>query len=130
MSWIIGEYIRQLPYIKEKADINSDAYNNVIMIEKTLKEMKECGVLSEMENNVIWAVSAGYSYSEIARILGIHRLTVSEIFKKVTDRISYILGGELTDTAFISKIHSIELLSDKEISDLFRKGIIKARSES
>ena len=99
------------------------------MIEKTLEDMKERGILSELEDNVIWVVSAGYSYSGVGRLLSIHRLTVSEIFKKVTDRISYILGGELTDTAFISRIPAAELLSEKEISALFRKGIIKAKSD-
>lgn len=128
MSWIIGEYIRQLPYIKERADINSETYNNAIMIEKTLDDMLKRGLITQEENDVIWSVSAGYSYSEIARLLGIHRLTVSHIFKQVTDRISYILGGELTDIAFIERIQTIEPLSEKDISRLFRRGIIKAKN--
>ena len=127
MSWIIGEYLRQLPYIKERADINSDTYNNAIMIEKTLDDMLEKELITQQESDVIWSVSAGYSYSEIARLLNIHRLTVSQIFKDVTDRISYILGGELTDSAFIEKIQTIEALSEKDISKLFRRGIIKAK---
>jgi len=127
MSWIIGEYLRQLPYIKERADINSDTYNNAIMIEKTLDDMLKNELITQQENDVIWSVIAGYSYSEIARLLSIHRLTVSQIFKDVTDRISYILGGELTDSAFIEKIQTIEALSEEDISKLFRRGIIKAK---
>jgi len=126
MSWIIGEYIRQLPYIKEKADVNSDSYNNAIMIEMVIEKMAKDGLLSEQENNIMWAVSAGYSYSEIGRLLGLHRLTVSQIFKTVTDRISYIIGGELTDEAFIERIQDIEPLNKDDISIRFRKGISKA----
>lgn len=126
MSWIIGEYIRQLPYLKERADINSDSYNNAIMIEMVIEKMIKDNLLSEKENNIIWSVSAGYSYSEIARILSIHRLTVSQIFKNVTDRISYIIGGELTDEAFIERIQGVEPLSEDDISVRFRKGIAKA----
>jgi DNA-binding CsgD family transcriptional regulator len=126
MSWIIGEYIRQYAYLKERADINSDSYNNAIMIEMVIEKMIEDNLLSKQENDIIWTVSAGYSYSEIARILGLHRLTVSQIFKNVTDRISYIIGGELTDEAFIERIQGIEPLSEDDISIRFRKGITKA----
>ncbi len=126
MSWIIGEYIRQLPYIKERADVNSDSYNNAIMIEMVIEKMAKDGLLSEQESNIMWAVSAGYSYSEIGRLLGLHRLTVSQIFKTVTDRISYIIGGELTDEAFIERIQDIEPLNKDDISIRFRKGISKA----
>ena len=129
MSWIIGEYIRQLPYIKERADINSDTYNHAIIIEQTLDNMLKQELISQQESDVIWSVSAGYSYSEIARLLGIHRLTVSEIFKQVTDRISFILGGELTDVAFIERIQGSERLSEKDISAMFRRGIVKAKEK-
>lgn len=129
MSWIVGEYIRQLHFIKERGNINSDVYNNVIMIEKTLDDMLKNDIITQRENDVVWAVSAGYSYSEIARILSIHRLTVSQIFKDVTDRISFILGGELTDSAFLERIGSIEPLSEEDMGKMFRKGIARINKE-
>jgi len=129
MSWIVGEYIRQLHFIKERGNINSDAYNNVIMIEKTLDDMLKNDIITQRESDVVWAVSAGYSYSEVARILSIHRLTVSQIFKDVTDRISFILGGELTDSAFLERIGSIEPLSEEDMGKMFRKGIARINKE-
>jgi len=129
MSWIVGEYIRQLHFIKERGNINSDVYNNVIMIEMTLDDMLKNDIITQRENDVVWAVSAGYSYSEIARILSIHRLTVSQIFKDVTDRISFILGGELTDSAFLERIGSIEPLSEEDMGKMFRKGIARINKE-
>ena len=68
MSWIVGEYIRQLHYIKERGHINSDAYNNAIMIEKTLEDMLKNDTITQRESDVVWSVSAGYSYSEIGAI--------------------------------------------------------------
>lgn len=128
MSWIIGEYIRQLSYIKEAANIDSDEYNNAIIIEKVMKDMLESGLINQMENDVIWAVSAGYSYSEISRMLGIHRLTASDIFKKVTDRISYILGGEFTDSAFIERIQTVENIKEDNLTALIRRGIVETKN--
>jgi len=129
MSWIVGEYIRQLPYIKERGNIDSDTYNNAIMIEKTLEDLLKNGNITERESDVVWAVSAGYSYSEIARMLGLHRLTVSEIFKSITDRISFILGGELTDGAFLERIETIEPIAEEDMGSLFRKGIARINKD-
>ena len=125
MSWIIGEYIRQIPYIKESAEIDSDVYNNAIMIEKTINDLVEKDIISQKESDVIWAVSAGYSYSEIARMLNMHRLTISQIFKDVTDRVSFILGGELTDSAFLERLGTIEPISEQEMEKLFRSGLAR-----
>lgn len=125
MSWIIGEYIRQIHFIKERGNINSNSYNNAIIIEKTMDDMVKNNTITQRESDVVWSVSAGYSYSEIARVLGIHRLTVSQIFKDVTDRISFILGGELTDSAFLERIGKIEPLSEEDMEKMFRKGIAR-----
>jgi hypothetical protein len=95
------------------------------MIEKTLEDMLKNDTITQRESDVVWSVSAGYSYSEIARMLGIHRLTVSQIFKDVTDRISFILGGELTDGAFLERIETIEPLSEEDMGKMFRKGIAR-----
>lgn len=127
MSWIVGEYIRQMPYIKEQADINSSTFNNVLFIERAIQNMEKEGLLTERELNILSAVSYGYSYSEIARLLGLHRLTVSAIFKATTDRISYILGGDFTDTAFIEKIKTIDPTVSNNISKLFRQGAVKKK---
>lgn len=129
MSWIVGEYIRQLHYIKERGNINSDVYNNALMIEKTLEDMLENKNITQRESDVVWAVSAGYSYSEIARMLSLHRLTVSQIFKDVTDRISFILGGELTDGAFLERIENIEPISEEDMGQMFRRGIARINKD-
>lgn len=125
MSWIIGQYLRELPYIKEKADINSDSYNNAIMIEKTIDDMNKDGLLTEFEKNVLISITSGYNFSEISRILNADRQRVSQTFKNVTDRIAYIMGGEFTDAAFIERIQSVEPISEQHISKLFKRGLIK-----
>ncbi len=125
MSWIIGQYLRELPYIKEKADINSDVYNNAIMIEKTISDMNKNDLLTEFEKNVLISITSGYNFSEISRILNADRQRVSQTFKNVTDRIAYIMGGEFTDVAFLERIQSIEPISEQHISKLFKRGLIK-----
>lgn len=129
MSWLVGEYIRSLPYITERGDINSDDFNNAIMIEKCIKDMAKKGLLSEMELNIVSLVYSGYNYEEIGNLLHANRATISKSFKEVTDRIAYILGGEFTDASLLERIPNVEDLSDHSVSDLFKRGIIKAQHD-
>jgi|SRR3990172_1716860 len=125
MSWIIGQYLKELPYIKERADINSDEYNNTLMIEKTLKDMFDKGLISDFEVGVIDAIISGYNFSEISRLLNADRQRVSQTFKKITDRIAYIMGGEFTDAAFLETVQDLEMLSDQDMVELLQKGITR-----
>ena len=125
MSWIIGQYIREIPYIMEKGDINSDSFNNCLMLQRCIKNMNSQGLLSDIEKDILIGVSEGYNYTELSKILNYDRETVSRIFKNLTDRIAYILGGEFTDASFIDRIEAIGQLEEVDIDDLFKRGIIK-----
>lgn len=128
MSWLVNRYIKDMSFIKERGDIESTVYNNALMIERAIKEMNERGLLTDFEKDVLWAISKGYSYSETARLLGSHRLTISDTFNTVTDRIAFILGGEFTDSGFLEKIQTMGALSEVDVDKLFKKGLIKAES--
>jgi len=125
MSWKIGLYLRDLPYIKENPDINSDVYNDALIIEKTIKDMDKKGLLTDFEKDVIMGIYSGYNFSEIARLLNADRQRVSNTYKEVTDRIAFILGGEFTDAAIIEHAKGIEEISEQDISEIFKRGIIK-----
>lgn len=126
MSWIIGQYLRELPYIKEGGNIESDTYNNALLIEKTINDMAKKGLLTDFEKDVIISIVEGFNFSEISRLLNADRQRVSNTFKAVTDRIAYILGGEFTDAAFIEQMRA-EGISEQDISELFKRGLIKVR---
>lgn len=126
MSWLIEEYIKQIPYIKERGNIDSDEYNNALIIELTIEKMMKQNLISDFEKDVLWAISVGYNYSEAARLLDSHRLTISDTINDITDRIAYILGGEFTDSAFMDRIQNIEDISEQDVDALFRRRLIKA----
>jgi|SRR3990170_860162 len=125
MSWIIGEYLKELPYLKENPDINSDIYNNALIIEMTIKDMDKKGLLTDFEKDVIMGIYSGYNFSEIARLLSADRQRVSNTYKEVTDRIAFILGGEFTDAAFMEQAKGIEEISEQDVSEIFKRGLIK-----
>ena len=126
MSWLVAQYIQDLHMIKERGDINSDEFNNAILIEACINNLEKDGLLSEVERNIIDAVSYGYNFSEIARMFGMTRQRASKIFSSVTDRIAYYLGSEFTNTAFVERLKSMDEFYGKDVSELFGKRNIRA----
>jgi hypothetical protein len=127
MSWIIEEYIRQMPFILEEGNINADDYNNCLLIQKCVNELQKKNLLSELEKDVLSAVYSGFNYTEISKILSVNSRTVSITFDKVTDRIAYILGGEFSDASFLDRVQSLNSnIRARDVQQIFKnKGIIK-----
>ncbi len=114
-----------MPYIMEDGDISSDSFNNCLMIQRCISNMDTKNLLSDIEIDILVAVVEGYSYTEIANILLLDRQTISRIFKKLTDRIAYILGGSFTDAAFLDRVGSIGPIQEQDISALFKRGLLR-----
>jgi hypothetical protein len=127
MSWVIEEYIRQMPFILEEGDIDADDYNNCLLIQKCIDDLQNSNLLSELEKDVLSAVYVGFNYAEISKLLNVNRQTVSMAFDKVTDRIAYILGGEFSDASFLDRVQSLNSnIRAKDVQEIFKKkGIIK-----
>jgi helix-turn-helix protein len=125
MSWLIEQYIRDMPYILETHDFESDAYNNVLLLQRHIKNLDRQGLLSEEEKLILEAVFEGYNYTEISKLLKMDRQTVSETFKNVTDRLAYIMGSMFTDASFLDRIQTTEDLGRLDISEIFKRGTLK-----
>lgn len=127
MSWVIEEYIRQMPYIMESHNIDADDYNNCLLIQRCVKNLEKNNLLSEIERDVLSAIFMGFNYAEISKLLNVNRQTVSMVFDRVTDRIAYVLGGEFSDASFLDRVQSLNSnLNAKNVRDIFeKKGIIK-----
>jgi hypothetical protein len=109
MSRIIKEYIRLMPYILSKPNIESNAYNNCLLIQKCIDTLDKNCALSDVEKDVLTAVFSGFSFVEIAKILGISNRTASAVFTQVTDRIAFILGGEFSDSSLYDSLENYHL---------------------
>lgn len=118
-----------MPFILASGRIHREDYNNALLIQKCVENLNKQGLLSETEKDILQAVFEGYNYTEISRLYKLDRQTVSQIFDNVTDRIAYILGDEFTDAAFLERIENIQGLENVDVSDLFKRGILKKNEE-
>ncbi|KKN45701.1 hypothetical protein LCGC14_0680190 [marine sediment metagenome] len=103
MSLLVEEYIRSLFMILEEGKLESDVYSNALSISYLIKKLQGDGNLSQFDIDVLNDIAGGYSYSEVARRLGVSRQRITTSFKESCNRISFILGGSFTDAGFIDK---------------------------
>ena len=125
MSYVIGEYIKRFPYILEDADINSDEYNNVLLIQKCVSKLIENGSITDFEKMILQGVLDGYNYAELSRVLNADKQTVANTFERVTDRIAYILGGDFTDASFVNRISQFSNVPPDRVRSLIQHGFME-----
>ncbi len=118
MSWIIESLIRDRWELKHNPDINSDSYNNILIIEKAIKELLEDKLITTLEVQIVNIISEGYTFSDIETKLGISRETTSKIFINTCKKIAYYLGGEFTDEGLIEHMELQYKLTPIQIDKL------------
>ena len=121
MSIIIREYIKAMPYILAKPNIESDVYNNCLLIQKCVNDMKKNSLISKIEEDVLVALFKGFNFSEISRLLSLDRKTILTVTNRITDRIAFILGGDFSDPSLIQVFEEMGYKEFDSISILSRK---------
>jgi hypothetical protein len=118
MSWVVQHLLRNRMTIKESQDIESDEYNNILVIEKKIKELHESGFLSDPDMYVIDLVADNRPLRELQENLGRSHVTTSDLFIQICERIAYFLGGYFTDEGFIHSMQKNYRLSDEDVDKL------------
>ena len=116
MSWITQSLLNDKNYIKERNDIDSDEFNDLLMVERAIEILTEKGLISEEEQDIIAMVSGdkvGFMEKQKSQ-----RETIMKKFALVCERIAYYLGGYFTDDGYISYISRKHRLTDEQIEVL------------
>lgn len=87
--------------IRAKEDIDSDAYIDLIQVERTLDSFSNNKTITPNELRVLNTVLNTPNFFYAEKELGMDRDTVSKIFRVVCDRVSYKLGDYFTDEGYI-----------------------------
>lgn len=104
MSWIIQTLLRDRPYLLESHNLDSDDYNNLLLVEKKIDTLYKAGLLSISDLDIIRAVSRGDSVTDLEKNLNLNRITISKKFIKLCDRVAYFMGGVFTTEGYISQV--------------------------
>jgi hypothetical protein len=118
MSWIIQTLLRNSEILKERHDLESDEYNDLLVIETKIAELQNLGFLSDMDICIIDMIAGGERVVTIEDSLGKSRSTISKSFIQICDRISYFLGGYFTDDGFLENMRVNHNLTDEDVAKL------------
>lgn len=118
MSWIVQHLLRNKEIIRSEQDIESDDYDNLLVIEAKVKELHDEGLLSDMDIYIIDLVSDGKPIIELESTLSKNRVTISKTFIQICSRISYFLGGYFTDEGFLENMKINYRLSTEDIDKI------------
>jgi hypothetical protein len=118
MSWAVQNLLRTRETIRIKHDIESDEYNDLLILERQIKVLHAAGMLTDFDVFLLDSIGDGRPLVELERILNLNRLTVSKLFVQLCSRIAYYLGGTFTDDGLIEDMTKKYSLKDEEIETL------------
>lgn len=121
MSLLVNQYIRAIFRILEEGSIETPAYNNALSIKHTIERLHKTGGLSDTDIKIINLIAQGYSYAEVASIVGMSRKKVSDIFKNSCSKIAFILGGEFTNVGFLNVAYKKYGLDETKVKKFLEK---------
>lgn len=128
MSWIVNSIIRNIVRVKSSvdstSDVNNDEYNDVILVEGAIKNLKTLEMLSEDDIALIEFIKNGGQFSnEDNEIVG-KREALSRKFNILCNRISFYMGGYFTDDGYIEYMRNKYNWTDEQttIAKLYIKG--------
>jgi len=118
MSWLVETIIRDRLRILEKPNLDSDEYNNLLIVEKKIAELVKIGTIDIFELAILEYVSSQQPYVELEKLLGISRNTLAEYFKRICGRVSYALGGIFTDEGFLEYMRVSNRLTEEQVEKM------------
>ena len=118
MSWKIESIILNRLYLKEQHDLESEDYNNLLIIEKKAKELYDLKIITLLEAQMLNYFSNGLTPSDISKEISMYSDTVLMIFRRACEKISFCLGGEFTDFGTVDELIDKYNLSSEQIENL------------
>lgn len=125
MSWRVESLLRRKVEIRTAPDFESDDYNDLLVIEKKIKDLIELGIITEEEQRLLEYLSDGKPMVNSKRDIGKHRMYVYQDFSNLCTKISFYLGGSFTNEGYISYMTNKYKLNSEQVEKLRKYMISK-----
>ena len=110
MSWyiqtlLINKYkIKESIYIEKngKYDLDSDIYNDLLIVERKIEELYRANLLSDFELKIINSISLETPYRKIGEELNCSVSLIRITFRQTCEKISFSIGGVFTDDGYLN----------------------------
>ena len=119
MSWIVETLLLDREKIRLIGNLNDDDYNNLLLLEKKIKELINKNIFSPLELDILGELYKNRSTKVIYGKLGIADKTFYIYFKALCEKIAFSLGGYFTDEGYIRYMVSKYNLTEEQ-EDILR----------
>lgn len=120
MSWLVQTLLRNSITIKGKHDIDSDEYNDLLVIESKVESLHADGLISEEEVRLIKYVEDGKPLVNSKDGYGKNRIAASKDFTDLCNKIAFYAGGYFTDDGYIHYMRNKYNLSESQGEEMLR----------
>jgi hypothetical protein len=114
MSWYVEVLLLNKDSIRAKNTLASDEYMDLLLVESTVTNFCKNNLLSEIEMRVLDYMT-NVALIEERQEINLDRGTISKIFKRICNRISYKLGDYFTDDGYLNYLAKKYKLSEEEV---------------
>jgi hypothetical protein len=102
--------------IREQGAVNSDEFDDLILIERAIKVLKNGGLLNDEDLEVIAEFTG--DQSTYALTTTHQRKGLRKRFISICERIAFYLGGSFTDDGYLNYMKRKHRLTDTQINKL------------
>ena len=115
MAWYISSLLKNRVEIRSASDIESDEFNDLIVIEKKIKELHQDGIISDQEMLLLKYVEDGKPLVNYKNGFGKNRISLARDFEKLCEKIAFYVGGYFTDDGYVDYMKTKYDLTDKDV---------------
>jgi hypothetical protein len=116
MSWIIQSLLMDKNIIKEQGSVENDELDDLILVERTIKQLVQRHLLSSDDVKVIEEFTG--DDSSFPNTSSAQRRSLRKKFNEVCNRIAFYLGGSFTDEGYLDYIQEKHNLTDTQVEKL------------
>lgn len=125
MSWRVQALLLNSELIRTQSDIDSDDFNDLLVLEAKIKELFGAKVITAYELNMINLVQTTNSIEDVGKKLNRSRFSVAKDFVKLCNRLAFTLGNGFTDDGYIEEIIRRYRLDEED--SLLLRGFIQSK---
>jgi hypothetical protein len=118
MSWYIQTLLKSSVEIRSKSDIESDEFNDLIVVEDMVSKLYQSNLISDEELRLLDYIKDGKPLVDSKRDFGKNRISVSKDINNLCDKIAFYLGGYFTNDGYIDYIKEKYNLTDKQVDNM------------
>lgn len=111
MSWYVEYLLRNREEIRCKQDIESDEFNDLLLVEKEISSLLKRSLITKPEIQVLSSYLEGHNVED----LELNKRSIILVIRSVTKRISMCLGGIFTDEGYIDYIKNKYKLDNEQV---------------